>query len=147
MFVVEGEKDVNTLRAQNVRRPATRWAPANGATTSPIFRDADVVICPDNDQPGRDHAGDVARKLSGVARRVRMLDLQAFWPEIEESDDVSDWFAAGGTVKQLWEIVEGLPAWRDGANSQRPRQGDRKPRARSAAADQARPKANQHLGA
>jgi hypothetical protein len=56
VFVVEGEKDVNTLRDRNI--PATtnpmgagKWWPE----FNEILRNADVVICGDNDQPGRDH--------------------------------------------------------------------------------------------
>jgi len=117
VFVVEGEKDVNTLRSRGV--PATcnpmgagKWWPE----FNDIVRGADVVICGDNDQPGRDHVKLVAKNLHGVASRLRVLDLKTVWPEIEESDDVSDWFAAGGTVEQLWEFVEQLEEWRPSSN-------------------------------
>jgi hypothetical protein len=54
---------------------------------------------------------DVARKLKGHARRVRVLDLATIWPDIEESQDVSDWFAAGGTVEQLQDWIDQAPDW------------------------------------
>jgi predicted transcriptional regulator len=119
VFVVEGEKDVETLRKHGV--PAT--TNPMGATTvekqekgsgwldcyTETLRGADVVICGDNDAPGREHVRIVARKLHGVVGRLRILDLKQFWPEIEESEDISDWFAAGGIVERLWQIVEELP--------------------------------------
>ena len=114
VFVVEGEKDVETLLARNV--PATtnpmgagKWQPE----FNKFLQGADVVIVPDNDQPGRDHAQMVAKNLHGnIAKRVRVLDLKNHWPKIKPSDDITDWFNAGGSVEQLWSIVEALPDWK-----------------------------------
>ena len=117
IFIVEGEKDVNTLRARNI--PATcnpmgagKWWPE----FNKILRDADVVICGDNDQPGRDHVALVAKNLHGAARRIRILDLKRFWPEIDESDDISDWFEARHSVEQLWSFVDQLEDWHPSTN-------------------------------
>src|SRR6516162_9923220 len=114
IFVVEGERDVITLRQHGV--PATcnpmgagKWWPEFNET----LKGADVVICGDNDEPGREHLMLVAANLHGVARRLRVLDLAQFWPEIQESDDITAWFAAGGTAERLWEIVEQLSAPKD----------------------------------
>jgi putative DNA primase/helicase len=114
IFVVEGERDVITLRQHGV--PATcnpmgagKWWPE----FNEILRGADVVICGDNDAPGREHVMLVAANLHGVARRLRVLDLAKFWPEIQESDDITDWFAAGGTAERLWEMVEQLSSPKD----------------------------------
>jgi putative DNA primase/helicase len=112
-FIVEGEKDVMTLRDLGV--PATTNPMGAGKWRedfNKIFRDADVVICGDNDKPGRAHVDLVAKNLHGVAKRVRVLDLKQFWPDIKDGDDISDWFARGqGTVERLHEIVDGLPEW------------------------------------
>jgi AAA domain len=112
IFVVEGEKDTNTLRKHGL--PATtnpmgagNWRPE----FNEFFRGADVVLIPDNDDPGRDHMQHVAKNLHNVAGRVRMLDLKQFWREIEGSDDISDWLDAGGSVDKLLEIVGCLAVW------------------------------------
>ena len=108
VFICEGEKDVETLRAHGV--PATTNPMGAGkwwSSFNEFFRDADVVICGDNDQPGRDHVKLVAENLHGVAKRVRILELARFWSDIDESDDITDWFGrGGGAVEQLWKIVE-----------------------------------------
>jgi hypothetical protein len=112
VFVVEGEKDVLTLRERGI--PATCNPMGAGKwwkEFNKIFRDADVVICGDNDHPGRDHIALVARNLHSVVRRIRVLDLKQFWPEIEESDDISDWFEAGHNAGELRRIVDGVPDW------------------------------------
>ncbi len=118
IFVVEGERDVITLRDLNV--PATtnpmgamKWRDE----FNELFRGADVVICGDNDKPGRDHVEIVARNLHGVAKRVRALDLKNSWPDIGEGDDISDWLHRGeGTVEKLYEIVDRLPDWKPKIN-------------------------------
>jgi len=115
VFIVEGEKDVITLRDLGV--PATTNPMGAGAGKwlpefNQHFRGADVVVCGDNDDVGRAHAKLVASNLYGVARRVRVLDLAQFWPAIAEGDDITDWFDRGdGTAARLYEIAEQLPDW------------------------------------
>jgi len=127
VFVVEGEKDVETLRARGI--PATcspmgagKWWP----WFNEMFKDGDIVICGDNDGPGRDHVKLVVNNLRSVARRLRVLDLKKFWPEIEESDDITDWFDAGGTVERVWEFVEQLPTSDDDGRAQFQERGNGK---------------------
>jgi uncharacterized protein DUF5906 len=70
------------------------------------------LVAGDNDTPGRAHADLVARNLHGVAKRVRILDLAQFWPDIKEGDDVSNWLdRGGGTVERLYEIVDEIQDW------------------------------------
>jgi DNA primase len=68
LAICEGEKDVLTLRRHGI--PATcnsegagKWPPE----LSPYFQGKNVVIVPDNDKPGRDHALLVATSLHGIA--------------------------------------------------------------------------------
>jgi hypothetical protein len=117
IFVVEGEKDVNTLREMGI--PATcnpmgagKWR----ADFNPLFKDAHVVICGDNDVPGRDHVRKVANNLYGTAVRLHVLNLKNHWPEMEESDDITDWFEARHTIDELWKIVAELPDWKPETN-------------------------------
>jgi putative DNA primase/helicase len=42
---------------------------------SKILRAADIVVLPDNDEPGRAHADTIIRMSSGIAKRIRVLDL------------------------------------------------------------------------
>jgi hypothetical protein len=83
---------------------------------SESLRGADVVLLPDNDKAGRDHAAAVATALTGIANRIRILDIAAHWPECPAKGDISDWLAAGGTTERLAAMVEVLPDWR--TNSQ-----------------------------
>jgi KaiC/GvpD/RAD55 family RecA-like ATPase/5S rRNA maturation endonuclease (ribonuclease M5) len=110
VFVVEGEKDVDGLRALGV--PATCNPGGTGKWSnefSPVFGGADVVILPDNDETGREHAAKVARSLAGHASRIRVVAL----PNLPRKGDVSDWLKAGGTVEALHSLVDAAPAWRE----------------------------------
>lgn len=107
VFVVEGEKDVETLERHGIAATccamgAGKWKPLYDK----YFDDVDIVICGDNDAPGRRHVRQVARHLVPTARCVRILDLKSVWPEIQESDDISDWFERSGKgAPELLEII------------------------------------------
>jgi hypothetical protein len=110
--VVEGEKDADNLVAAGI--PATcnsggagKWRPQ----FAEYFRGADVVILPDNDEPGRAHAEQVAANIAPVSRSVRVLKL----PGLQPKGDVSDWLAAGDG-DQLSELGAGAPLWVENRN-------------------------------
>lgn len=101
---VEGEKD-----ADNVRKiPGYE-----GATTSPMgagnfkghdyeqsLEGADLVIIADNDQPGQTHKKHVIQATTGIAKRIRTIELD---PKYK---DISEWFADGGTAETFEGMVQ-----------------------------------------
>jgi AAA domain len=108
VFIVEGEKDADNLIKLGI--PATCNAGGAGRWRDnlvPYFAGADVVLLPDNDRTGRDHANAVATKLKPVANRVRVLEL----PGLPPKGDVSDWIKASGTSAELYHLAEGAPDW------------------------------------
>jgi predicted DNA-binding protein (UPF0251 family) len=108
VFVVEGEGKVDTLTQLGVVATcnaggAGKWQ----ASFSDHLRGADVVLVPDNDEPGFRHISDVGTSLVGVAARTRVLLLPGLGPK----GDIKDWLAAGGTREQLDALVEAAPDW------------------------------------
>jgi hypothetical protein len=113
VFIVEGEKDVENLRewllvatcnpggAVEHTNKSNSYKGKWRAEYGDCLRGHHVVILPDNDGAGEDHALDVARHLHGVAASVCILRL----PDLPPKGDVSDWFAAGGTAETLLELV------------------------------------------
>jgi len=106
IFLPEGEKDVDNLRAVGFRATthaggAKNWKPDCYVET---LRGARVVVLPDGDEPGRAHGREVAQSLRGVAADVRVLNLGR-----QGVKDVSDWFAAGGTREQLEQLAAEAP--------------------------------------
>ena len=90
---------------------AGKWRP----DFNQYFEGKQVVILPDNDEPGRKHAESVARHLHGTAKSVKILEL----PGLPEKGDVSDWLAAGGTADQLFNLAEKAPEWQPNAKQSR----------------------------
>jgi RecA-family ATPase len=142
ILIVEGEKDVNNL--WRLGMPATCNAGGAGKWREDLdqyFEGADVVIVPDRDPqkrhpktgelmyhedgrpilPGQDHAQDVARHLSAIAARVRVLELWNHWPEMPLKGDVSDWLkSAGGNADLLYAYADDLPDWSPEQKQQTP---------------------------
>ncbi len=107
VFIVEGEKDADALAALGLAatcnaQGAGKWR----AEYNRHFAGKRVCILPDNDDPGRKHARDVARQLHGLAEVVKVIEL----PGLPPKGDVSDWLAAGGTRESLLEMVKAAPA-------------------------------------
>ena len=102
VFICEGEKDCDNLAALGLTAScnpmgAGKWRDEY----SPWFKGKNVVILPDFDAPGQDHAKDVARKLALYAASINVLNL----PGLQPKGDVSDWLNNGGTVEKLQELV------------------------------------------
>lgn len=103
IFIVEGEKKVDMLRALGV--PATCNHGGAGKFPEELvqhFAGADLIILPDNDEAGKAHGDLVGRKLEGTASRVRILDL----PGVPQKGGVDDWLPAGGTAEKLYDLVD-----------------------------------------
>lgn len=106
VFLVEGERDVETLRSCGF--VATTDAGGAQAPWLSEFTDAlrsrEVIIVPDNDEPGWKRAATISRALLGAAVRIRIFDLP------RDVKDITDWFAAGHSERELIAILEGAHA-------------------------------------
>ncbi|MGA2585466.1 MAG: AAA family ATPase [Candidatus Aminicenantales bacterium] len=111
VLIVEGEKDVDTVKEK------LGWT----ATTNPhgagnwkdefsgYFKGKEVVIIPDNDEPGKKHAQKVAESLLKDAASVKILKL----PGLREKEDISDWLENGLEGKEYLErLIKDTPQYR-----------------------------------
>ncbi len=100
VYVAEGEKDVATLVSFGLDATcnpggAGKWRPEYSET----LRGAHVVILPDADKPGREHAAGIAAALSGVAADVCIVELPV-------GKDVTAWRDShGGTREKLETLI------------------------------------------
>ncbi len=119
VFVVEGEKDVETLeRLGHVATCNPGGAGKWREGYSLRLTGADVIILPDNDSKGNDytgqnHAYDVALKLKGIAKRIRLVDLKEACPELPEKGDISDMVAIMGDVDAMDALARQVAATPD----------------------------------
>ena len=106
IYVVEGEKDAEALQALGLTATcnamgAGKWRPSYSAA----LHGASVVVLPDNDPPGLQHAREVCTALAGIAARCKLVPLHTD----ALHSDVSDWLHAGGTRTALEAAVEAVP--------------------------------------
>ncbi|HQJ40426.1 MAG TPA: CHC2 zinc finger domain-containing protein, partial [Exilispira sp.] len=104
IFVVEGEKDVETLKKLNL---IGTTSPMGGGRSkwkehfNQYFKDARVIILPDNDLTGKEHAENIIKNLTGIAKEIKLINL----PDLKEKGDITDWIQAGHDKKELFEII------------------------------------------
>ncbi len=108
VYVVEGEKDVENLRALGYvatcnAMGAGKWR----AEYNAFLRGRQVVILPHHDKAGADHARTVASALIGIAASVKVLEL----PGLPDTGDVSDWLTMGGTAERLTALTDATPEY------------------------------------
>ena len=103
IYHLEGPKDVETAR----ERLGVVATTSGGVKTwrlefKSYYVGADVVIIPDNDKEGREYADTVAKSITPVASRVRVVDLL----DLPEKGDLTDWLDAGHTPEEFFALVE-----------------------------------------
>jgi len=102
VFVCEGEKDAdNTVAHGLVATTAPMGAGKWRDEYAEFLRGRQVAIVPDNDDPGREHAAQVASSLAGIAATVRVIAL----PGMAEDSDLSDWWALDHTKADLLRLA------------------------------------------
>jgi putative DNA primase/helicase len=111
-FIVEGEKDVETLRRWGLTATCNPGRAAKPGTSSkwpeslqPHFADRRVFILHDNDAAGAVHAEHVAKSLAPVAASIKFVNL----PGLPAKGDVSDWATAGNGKNDLLALMEAAP--------------------------------------
>lgn len=113
VFYVEGEKDADRLRTEGFTATTNcGGAEAFRADYADTLKNANLVILPDNDEPGRRMAHKIKAQLNGDARAVRIIEL----PGLPEHGDVSDWLNGKGTAQRLKELVASPPRPKDVVN-------------------------------
>jgi putative DNA primase/helicase len=113
VYIVEGEKDADRARALGLAATcnpggagATRADGSRGKSKwrpefAQFFDRRHVVVIPDNDRAGHDHAIAVATNLRPVAARIRIVELSG----LPSKGDLSDWLDAGGSRKELERLI------------------------------------------
>lgn len=113
VVLVEGEKDVETLRAWGFvattnQGGAKNWKPELDEDLAGV----DVVICSDLDDAGSTRTALRGAALRGIAKSVRVIDLSLHWKDHPEKADVSDWKEkGGGTAAKFDAILRKAPLW------------------------------------
>jgi hypothetical protein len=108
IYIVEGEKDVDTL----VKRGYAATCNAGGAgnweiSLSQTLKGANVIVIPDNDDAGRKRIEQIGATIIGYAASYRVLEL----PSLPPKGDTTDWFEAGGATEDFDKLSHDAPLW------------------------------------
>jgi len=107
IYLVEGEKAADAL--VSIGAIATTSHTGAGSWPQEItqyFAGANIVVIPDNDEPGRQYARRAIQNLLPVAKSIRYLDLDL----MVEGDDAYEWVHhAKGTRKELADMAKQAP--------------------------------------
>lgn len=110
VVIVEGEIKVDQARSLGFAAACSAFG-ANSASRSDWSQLAgkSLVILPDNDDPGRKYADDVARIVTALSppARVRIVQL----PLLSIGGDLVNWVNAGGTREELLELIDAATYW------------------------------------
>jgi replicative DNA helicase len=111
VYFVEGEKCADVLISQGLIA-TTRSEGAQASLPDnfiPHFAGAsEIIVLADSDIPGRQAAATRARKLAGLSPRLKIVDLS---PKRTDGYDVADFFAEGGLIRRLHDLVEQSPEY------------------------------------
>ncbi len=104
IYVCEGEKAADAVRSIGLAATTSAHG-SKGATKADwgSLAGKEVVVLPDNDQPGREYAEAVASILVRLkpAPTVKLINL----PGLPPRGDFVEWLEAGGTFEKLSELL------------------------------------------
>ena len=106
VFICEGEKDADCLADLGLTSTtcpmgAGKWR----VSFNHYLKNREVVILPDNDEPGRKHSEKIANSLHIIAASLKIVSL----PELPEHGDVSDYLDSRTKEEFLNEVKTAPP--------------------------------------
>lgn len=100
IWIVEGEKDVDRLVREKLIATCNPMGVGKWKDEFSVYlANHQVVVIPDHDDAGLNHAHAVCKSLKPHAASVKLLEL----PDLPKHGDVSDWLDQGGTIEELGE--------------------------------------------
>lgn len=107
VLIVEGEKDADNLIKLELAATTSFDGASKGKQKwrkeyNQYFKNANVVLIPDNDKPGMAHMEYIAKELQDIAKSIKLLEL----PKLEGKEDVTDWLSKGHDKEELLELLK-----------------------------------------
>lgn len=110
VLITEGEKDADNLAALGFTATTNPF----GAGKWPVhfaqyFNGKNIILLPDNDDPGRDHIRRVAENLKNHAATIRLLELPGLPDKGDASDFIANFQDKGEAAERLAVMIENAP--------------------------------------
>ena len=106
IFIPEGEKDVDTLTKRGYTALTYGGSGDWQSEFATLFKDAEVNILADNDEPGRKVANAILSDLKEIAKSAKVIVPV---PDIPKAD-ISDYFAAGHSNEDFERLIHSAVA-------------------------------------
>lgn len=125
IYLVEGEKDVNTLRARGIVASSTR----DGITeqTAHYFAGRSLAIIADNDKAGIEYATKAAAILAPVAGSVKVINTPDYYEGAPAKSDITDFLNSGGDLAAVSEAIARAPIFSGGVIPSQDANADKHP--------------------
>ena len=101
IYYVEGEKDVHTMTSMGLLATTAGGATAWNEEFAPYFKDLEVIILQDNDEPGERLSKQIVSDLSCYAKNIKVVI-----PSKIPHGDITDYINEGHTKYQLLELIK-----------------------------------------
>jgi hypothetical protein len=117
VFLVEGEKDVETLKKIELAATCSPDGAGSGKFKPELvkwFNGKSIYIIPDNDATGKAFSLEEAQRVAPTAKSVKILDLLQIYPELPEHGDITDvveHMGKGQTASTLRELCNATPEY------------------------------------
>ncbi|WP_075824069.1 phage/plasmid primase, P4 family [Clostridium perfringens] len=109
IFITEGEKDSNSLITRGLIATTTSIGATKGdlgkkwpSRFNSFFKGANVVLLPDNDEPGKRFMEHIAIELKNIANNIKIVEL----PDLSKKEDITDWLEYGNDIYDLQALVK-----------------------------------------
>ncbi|MBI6105884.1 CHC2 zinc finger domain-containing protein [Clostridium perfringens] len=105
IFVVEGEKDCNTLIYKGLVATTPRESGEWTEEMVQVFAGADVVVIPDTGEAGSKRANIVIAAIEDIVKSLKVCYAPGL-ADLGDNKDITDWFEVGNTKQQLLEHIK-----------------------------------------
>lgn len=102
IFIPEGEKDADTLKSKGYISVAFGGTNDWQQDFAGLFKNANVIILADNDEPGKHVASVIQRDLQGIAKSTRVIVPMPDMPK----GDITDYFNAGHSKAEFEQMID-----------------------------------------
>lgn len=110
-FICEGERKADVLKSWGFTGSCFDSGADSIITPAMIevLTGKDLIILPDNDEPGRKYRDKIVTAMQGMAASIKVVDL----PGLDVKGDIVDWIKTPGNDKErLIDLVQQTPEWK-----------------------------------
>lgn len=98
IFITEGEKDVETLEKFGLVATTSGAADSWRDEFKKYFENRNVVIVPDQDEPGQKLCNKIIESIGDCAKSIRIVN-------VSQGKDITDWVELGKTKKDFEDLL------------------------------------------